>query len=389
MSSYKYTPLQNSGNNVDFSSYYTFSGDKKTSKNQLLSFNAPQYEVESSNQSCIDCICTSIVIFLVHLLFLFTLPFSALCTLKLVRQYERFIIYRLGRLRPVKGPGIVLVLPCIDRYQKVDLRTKAFNVPPSKVCTTDGCVISIGAIVQFRIIDPMLMSLSVQDIDHALRDCAMSDMTNLLCKKSYNDIKTKRINLAYDLQTDINQSCKEWGVEVGRIELSDISLLMAPQNKPSAFMPMHGAEPLPQMSQGGGDGLGGFAQLAQQLFVHAVNASQNEESNVSSAPDVSSLVDKVGQKISSELIDEVATSYEFHINGVGTYHLDLKTHPGLIGRGGLPNGLPDVKIFLTQDTFQGLFSGSISPTVAYASNQLRIEGSITDAKKLDKVFQLL
>ena len=386
--SYKYTPLHN-GSNVEYGSYFTFSGDKKSTKNQLHIYNTPEHESISTNQTCFDYLCTSVVIFLVHLLFLFTLPFSALCTLKLVRQYERFVVYRLGRLRPIKGPGVVLILPCIDRFQKIDLRTKAFNVPPSKVCTTDGCIISLGAIIQFRIVNPMLMSLSVQDIDHALRDCAMSDMTNLLCKKSYNDVKTKRANLAYDLQTDINQSCKEWGVEVGRVELSDVTLLMAPQNKPSAFMPMHGADPLPAMPLSSGDGLNTFAQLAQQFFVHAVNASQTQQSGSASAVDISSLIDKIRLILSPELVQEVGVSYEFCIDGVGNYYLDLKSTNGCVGKGGLPNGLPDVKIFLSQDTFHGLFSGSISPTFAYASNKFKIEGNLSDAKKLDVVFKHL
>ena len=379
MNNYKYQPL-NSSSEVDYSSYFTFSGDKK--RPYKLKF-----DTGSSSQSCFDWVCTSIVIFLVHVLFVVTLPFSALCTLKLVRQYERFIVYRLGRLRPVKGPGVVLVLPCIDRIQKIDLRTKAFNVPPSKLCTTDGCIISIGAMIQFRIEDPLLMSLSVQNVDHALRDSALSDMTNMLSKKSFNDIKSRRLSLGYDLQTDINQSCREWGVEVSRVELSDVTLLMAPQSKPSSFMPMHGAEPPPQMAPPGGDGLNTFAQLAQQFFAHAVNASNSVQPE---APvDISGIIDRVAKILSPELVQEVSTSYEFFVDGIGTYYLDLTHPPGSVGRGGLSTGRPDVKIKLSQETCQNLFAKTLSPTSAYASSKLNIEGSIASAKKLDKVFQRL
>ena len=379
MTNYKYSSLAANTIGIDYGSPFTFSGlNVKQSKSSQFHLN--------NEESMCDCICTSLVVVFAHLLFIITLPFSAIFTFKLICQYERLIVYRLGRLRPVKGPGVVFILPFVDRWQVVDLRTKAFNVPPCKVCTTDGCIVSIGAIIHFRIKDPLLMSLSIQDVDHSMRDCAMTDMANLLSKKCYNDVKTKRLSLAYDLQFDINQTCSEWGLEASRVELSDITLIMAPQNAPSSFMPMYGAAPPP--THDSSTGFGDFAQLARQFLIHVVDKTntQQQQDDIGS---IKILIDKVQQVLHPTLLHNVDASYEFEVAGCGTYYLDLHSPPGSVGSGKLPSGNPDVKISLSAETLRDIFNGSLTPTRAYAFNKLAVVGDIAIAKKLDLVVQCL
>nr|XP_002119614.1 stomatin-like protein 1 [Ciona intestinalis] len=384
MSTFKYQPVKQY-EEIDFRSHFTFSGDEKRIKNTFKT---------ESTQTCFDCICTSFVKFFVFLFFLVTFPISGFFCLKIAHQYERIIIYRLGRLIPIKGPGVVLVLPCIDHWKKVDMRTKAFNVPPSKLCTSDGCIISIGAIVHFSIQDPRLMSLSVQNMNHSIRDASQGCMMNLLCKKTYNDIKTKRQGLSYDLQVDINQSAKEWGLAVSRVELSDITLIMAPQNKTPAFMPMYGAPPPPETGDAftgsGVDNFGGIAQFATQLFAQVANA-QSQQAN-DAEPPTSSTMDNLLRvlktAVNEELVQEVDTLYQFNITGIqdGNFFADLRTGSGVVGLG-VCSESPDVTFSLSMSTLQKIIAGSVTPYNAYIGGQLHMDGDTDKAMKLEKVVK--
>ena len=373
--------MKNKYSEIDYRSYFTFEKSQFGSKSGSLYLNNSSIaeDLLSPKQTFVDCVCTRIVIFFTYILFIVTLPFSAIFTIKSVHQFERLIVYRLGRLRPIKGPGIVLVLPCIDRWHKVDMRTKAFNIPPSKVCTVDNYIISIGAIVQFRIYDPMLTTLMVQNIDHALRDSAMSDMTSLLSKKTFVDIKSKRQTLAYDLQIDINQSCRDWGIEISRVELSDVVLMISPQSE----KPLHGAKLSSQLSFGQTADLNGLVQCAQQIF------SKNQNIDKDYDLIISNFISKFNAIKSSELVRTVNAAYEFEIAEYGTYFLDMRFSSGFAGKGNLPNGTADVKLSLTPETLESLLSGSVTAANAYTFGKLKVDGSILTAKKLDQVFKLI
>lgn len=376
--------MYNKYSKADYTSYFTYQSNQFGAEKPLLQFDHHSKASDSSipKQSCVDCACTSLVVFFSYLVFLVTLPFSAFFTLHSIRQYERLVVYRLGRLRPIKGPGIVLILPCIDKWHKVDMRTKAFNIPPSKVCTSDGYIISIGAIIQFRIRDPMLTSLAVQNMDHALRDSAMSDMTSLLTKKSFSDIKSKRQSLAYDLQIDINLSCKDWGIEISRVELSDIVLKISPQTEKSSSMSMFGLNsqsPLQQNSE-----INSLVQCAQHLFSQSTSSQEKDPNTI-----IYDFINKFNALVNPDLIENVNATYEFKISGCGTYFLDMQIPKGHAGKGNLPSGNPDVKISLTPETFESLFNGSVTAANAYSAGNLLIEGNIFTAKKLSQVFELV
>ncbi|KAI2575064.1 stomatin like 1, partial [Homo sapiens] len=131
-------------------------------------------------QSWPSCLCHGLISFLGFLLLLVTFPISGWFALKIVPTYERMIVFRLGRIRTPQGPGMVLLLPFIDSFQRVDLRTRAFNVPPCKLASKDGAVLSVGADVQFRIWDPVLSVMTVKDLNTATRMTAQNAMTKAL-----------------------------------------------------------------------------------------------------------------------------------------------------------------------------------------------------------------
>ncbi|XP_023997550.2 stomatin-like protein 1 isoform X2 [Salvelinus sp. IW2-2015] len=180
--------------------------------------------------------------------------------LKVVPNYQRIVVFRLGRVRPPKGPGVVLVLPLIDQWQRVDLRTRAFNIPPCQVTTRDGGVVSVGADIQFRIWSPVMSVVSVQDLNASTRLTAHNAMTTSLGRKSVREIQTERIKLGEYLGMDINEMTKPWGLEVDRVELTVGAVLKPPEDYPSG----PGSVILPPSIPG----LEGLAGPIQQLAMH-------------------------------------------------------------------------------------------------------------------------
>ncbi|CAK8696392.1 unnamed protein product [Clavelina lepadiformis] len=383
----RHFPLQ-AHHGMDFDSLFTY--EPSRTEVSYKPFSSQTELLSTEKQTWLNFICTSIVTAMTFLIFLMTFPFSTMFTLKLARHYERIIVYRLGRPCPIKGPGLVFVLPCIDKWLKVDLRTKAFHVPPSKLQTVDGCIISVGAIIHFRIYDAMLMYSTVQDINHVVRDGAHVEMNNLLSKTSYYDLKSKRQRLSYNLQTGINITCKQWGVEISRAELSEVTLLMAPQAQQSSAMYGTASPPNLHTANSGNSMLDSITQIIQQFnqFTTTKNISNDTQLNKYSTKDIFS---KMQAAIENNLVKSVGLTYEFSVTGQveKRYYLDLKSEQGIVGEGRLPSGNPDVIVTLSCETLQELIEGSLSYYSAYASGKLLLQGAISDVMKLEPILKLI
>jgi len=386
----KYTRLNQLNQPLDFRSKFTYNGQKK-SFDEIVYETLNSYEV-SSSQSKIDIIISASLTCLSFLLFVCTLPVSAYFAFKLIHQYERMVVYRNGRLRPLKGPGIVFILPCVDKYWRVDMRTKAFHVPPTNIRTTDGCIISVGAIVHFRVRNPLQMTLTSQNVNQAVRDASKASMANLLSKRSFHDIKTKKLEYSLDIQAEVNLQTHEWGVELDRMELSELTLIVAPPEKHSMFMPMYGVPQTPSMST-----LGQLVQVGQQLLQQNFAAQDNNENKATfpvlepSVISMDCLFQQVCTAVNEKLVEEVGVIYEFNISGPESwlFYVDLKNKPGRCAKGQFPGGEPDVKISLTQKDLQLLMSQELTPYNAYASNKLHISGKLELAMKLDRLLDCL
>ncbi|XP_030401550.1 LOW QUALITY PROTEIN: stomatin-like protein 1 [Gopherus evgoodei] len=152
-------------------------------------------QMKGSSQDCLSWICHGIVTSLAFLLMVITFPISRWFVLKIVPAYERMTVFRLGRIRAPQGPGMVLLLPFIDHWQLVDLRTRAFYVPSRKLTSKDGAVISMGADIQFRVWDAVLSVMMVKDLNAAIRMMAQNAMTKTLLKKNLREIQTEKLRI--------------------------------------------------------------------------------------------------------------------------------------------------------------------------------------------------
>ncbi|KFV71188.1 Stomatin-like 1, partial [Dryobates pubescens] len=353
-----------------------------------------------------------IITSLVFLLMVITFPISGWFALKVVPSYERMIIFRLGRIRAPQGPGLVLLLPFIDHWQRVDLRTRAFNVPPCKLTSKDGAIISMGADVQFRVWDPVLAVMVVKDLLTATRMTAQNAMTKTLMKKSLKEIQGEKLRIGEQLLLDINEMTKSWGLEVDRVELSMEAVLQPPRE--TQLGPLATLPPLP--------GLEGLDGTLQQLAAHFLSNTMALAAGGKGAPEAAGgveLVDEVEpppaallpatsssqRKPSSEellsavepvlseaLVSQVAASYQLNItlpSGTrSTYFIDLSSGSGRAGHG-QPTGSPDVILEVAEKDLQDLFLGDLSPLNAYMSGRLQVTGDLQLALKLEEVVKAM
>lgn len=171
-------------------------------------------------------ICALILTGFALLLVMITLPFSLCTCIKVVAEYERSVIFRLGRLRKggAKGPGIFFIIPCTDSYQKVDLRTVSFDVPPQEVLSRDSVTVSVDAVVYYRVSNPTMATNNIEDYSHSTRLLAATTLRNVLGTKNLAEILSERETISHVMQSSLDDATDPWGVKVERVEIKDVRL---------------------------------------------------------------------------------------------------------------------------------------------------------------------
>ncbi|XP_028394956.1 band 7 protein AGAP004871-like isoform X2 [Dendronephthya gigantea] len=155
-----------------------------------------------------------------------TFPFSLFFCLKVVAEYERAVTFRLGRITPggAQGPGIIFILPCIDEYSKIDLRTVSFDVPPQEVLTKDSVTVTVDAVVYFRIYNATISVANVSDAQGSTRLLAQTTLRNMIGSKNLSEIFGDRETISNTMQMILDEATDPWGVKVERVEIKDIRL---------------------------------------------------------------------------------------------------------------------------------------------------------------------
>ena len=143
---------------------------------------------------------------------------------RVLREYERGVIFRLGRLIATKGPGLILLIPIIDRIVKVDLRTVTLNIPPQEVITRDNVPASVNAVCYFRVIDPNRSIVEVENYLLATSQIAQTTLRSVLGKAELDQLLAERERLNEDLQKIIDEQTEPWGVKVTTVEIKDVEI---------------------------------------------------------------------------------------------------------------------------------------------------------------------
>ena len=144
--------------------------------------------------------------------------------IKIMAEYQRIVVFRLGRLIGIKGPGLVFIIPIIDTYIRLDLRTRVIDVPKQRIITNDNVTIDVDAVVYFRITDPQKAIVEVQRYDLATSLLAQTTLRDILGQKNLDEILSQREELNKNLQSIIDLGTDPWGIKVSAVTLKDVSL---------------------------------------------------------------------------------------------------------------------------------------------------------------------
>jgi regulator of protease activity HflC (stomatin/prohibitin superfamily) len=145
-------------------------------------------------------------------------------SIRVLREYERGVIFRLGRLIAQKGPGLILLIPIIDRMVRVDLRTVTLNIPPQEVITRDNVPARVNAVAYFRVIDPNRAITEVENFLLATSQIAQTTLRSVLGKAELDTLLAERERLNEELQKIIDDQTEPWGVKVSTVEIKDVEI---------------------------------------------------------------------------------------------------------------------------------------------------------------------
>ena len=147
-----------------------------------------------------------------------------LMSVKVAAEYERGVIFRLGRLIGARGPGLFLIIPFVDRWVKVDLRVVTMDVPSQEVITKDNVTVRVNAVVYFRVVDPEASVVKVLDHIRATSQISQTTLRNVLGQSELDELLTQREKLNQMLQRIIDEHTDPWGVKVSTVEIKEVEL---------------------------------------------------------------------------------------------------------------------------------------------------------------------
>jgi len=160
---------------------------------------------------------TSIVVLIILGLLLFS-------AFNILREYERGVIFMLGRFWKVKGPGLIIVIPGIQKMVKVSLRTVVMDVPHQDIITRDNVTVKVNAVIYFRVMDPRKAIIEVEDYLYATSQLAQTTLRSVLGQSQLDDLLSKRDEINSQLQRVIDEQTEPWGVKVANVEVKNVDL---------------------------------------------------------------------------------------------------------------------------------------------------------------------
>ncbi|PID85187.1 MAG: hypothetical protein CSA11_03545 [Chloroflexi bacterium] len=145
-------------------------------------------------------------------------------SIRVVQEYERGVVFRLGRVVGARGPGLIILLPFIERMTKVDLRTVTLDVPSQEAITGDNVTVKVNAVVYFRVVDPVSAVIKVEDYRRATWQIAQTSLRNVIGQSMMDQILQDREVINEQLQHIIDEATEPWGVKVSIVEIKDVEL---------------------------------------------------------------------------------------------------------------------------------------------------------------------
>jgi len=192
-----------------------------STKDEIVTMNDPNEPEEAE----LDC-CSILLMTFSIILIVLTFPISIFFCIRIVPEYERAIIFRLGRRRQggAVGPGLFFIIPCIDEIKVVDLRTITFDVPPQEILTKDSVTVQVDAVVYYNIRNPMAAVCKIENYANATKLLSATTLRNVLGTKTLSETLSERDVIARDLKALIDNATDPWGIDIQRVEVKDVRL---------------------------------------------------------------------------------------------------------------------------------------------------------------------
>jgi regulator of protease activity HflC (stomatin/prohibitin superfamily) len=156
--------------------------------------------------------------------FLVLVALLVIVSVKILREYERGVVFFLGRFHSVMGPGLIIVIPPIQQMVRVDLRTRVFDVPPQDVITRDNVSVKVNAVVYLRVVDPQLAIIQVANFSEATSQLAQTTLRAVLGKHELDELLAEREKLNSDIQEVLDKQTDAWGIKVSTVEIKHVDL---------------------------------------------------------------------------------------------------------------------------------------------------------------------
>jgi regulator of protease activity HflC (stomatin/prohibitin superfamily) len=156
--------------------------------------------------------------------FVFIVVVLMVLSFRVLREYERAVVFMLGRFWKVKGPGFFLLIPAVQQMVRIDLRTVVMDVPPQDVITRDNVSVKVNAVVYFRIVDPAKAVIQVEKYYQATSQLAQTTLRAVLGKHELDDLLSAREKLNLDIQQVLDSQTNAWGIKVSTVEMKDVDL---------------------------------------------------------------------------------------------------------------------------------------------------------------------
>lgn len=184
----------------------------------------PNYEVASDDVEY--GFCDKFLIFISWVLLILLFPIAVFHAVKIVNEYERAVIMRLGRISSgmAKGPGLFFILPCIDSIIKIDLRTVTFDIPPQEILTKDSVTVTVDGVCYFRVFNPTISVVNVANARYSTQLLAATTLRNILGTKTLQEILREKDHISQMMQETLDVATDQWGIKVERVELKDVRL---------------------------------------------------------------------------------------------------------------------------------------------------------------------
>jgi len=144
--------------------------------------------------------------------------------IRILREYERGVVFTLGRFSGVKGPGLILVIPVVQQMERIDLRTRVFDVPPQDVISRDNVSVKVNAVVYYRVIDPEKAIIQVEDFNQATSELAQTTLRSVVGQHELDQMLAEREQLNDDVREILDKQTDAWGIKVLNVELKHIDL---------------------------------------------------------------------------------------------------------------------------------------------------------------------